>query len=232
MVDILKKVSAIENHYPVLLRVTFEDKDKVKALGAKWDNINRLWFVDQDTFAAKWDDLKSWADSCSAGTLFAEHFYIAKLWRECWKCSGDTQVVAIILPKGSLTWDEDEVTQLRRPAYLLEINWIEREVAKLILQEECNFFNDYSKQMKMRYWMNHCDNCNMKQGNWTIHCNPSCFVGIDAHEFYLSGAAKKINKSIKVISNYSGNTKPHSGYYAEDILQNLEQRGFRVIINK
>ena len=30
---------------PVYIKVKFSEKDKVKALGAKWDSLARLWFV-------------------------------------------------------------------------------------------------------------------------------------------------------------------------------------------
>lgn len=72
--------------------VPFEEKDQVKALGAKWDQQRRSWFVpegvDLEPFA-RWFEVEE-----------DREFYIVVARRRCWDCGKRTTVVALGIPYG------------------------------------------------------------------------------------------------------------------------------------
>lgn len=132
--------------------------------------------------------------------LRAEHYFIAKASRKCWKCQASTSVYCLFLPAEfeSLedvdpdeagfgpnddysdaefqAWsdgpDSREWRVIEIPAAISNLQHIPRAVIEQLLIYTEDYRPDHSKQAGQVYWMNHCDQCGMKQGDFLLHSEP------------------------------------------------------------
>jgi hypothetical protein len=88
------------------ISVYHDDKDQVKAMGAKWDVANRIWYVPDGVDPILF---KQWFISDpSPINVRSTSFSIAVQKQNCWRCSAPTDMAAIVLPDG---WEEWEIVE-------------------------------------------------------------------------------------------------------------------------
>lgn len=167
------------------LNVPFDEKEDVKRLGGRWDPEKKTWFIPEGIAPAPF---KKWIPFRN---VRAPYCYIAQTIGRCWKCHEYTLLTAILLPGGHETLEaqEDEVddntTNLdtmqtywlaqEKPAFIFYIDDMPREVVSQFGRVRHYLSRDYSKTTDSRYWMNHCQHCNAKQGDFPLHCEPNGF---------------------------------------------------------
>ncbi len=59
--DVREDSDAFATCIRVNLGATFEQKDEVKRLGAKWDKQNRTWYISGDVYRAATDEWSKYA---------------------------------------------------------------------------------------------------------------------------------------------------------------------------
>ncbi|WP_174048557.1 DUF5710 domain-containing protein [Agrobacterium tumefaciens] len=165
------------------LRVPFSQKDQAKRLGAKWDAINKVWFVHSDvdisTFE-RWLPLD--ADYIN---VQADHYFIMEGSCECWKCARSTRLLGFLLPDGheSLwigdTEEEDFWERIEMPGMITGVTNLVPAVAERIRQFGDFYRQNLNKTTAIKRWMNHCENCGVKQGDFYPHPEPGMFGPLD-----------------------------------------------------
>lgn len=151
------------------LQVPYHEKDEAKALGAYWDPKNKTWFVPPGKDVS---DFERWIFKYD---VQAEYFYIAQSARICWKCHTQTSVYAIIVPpnhqysvfqnhSSNIEWrvSKDE-------SILSYVKDIHPSTLSILNEVIPNYKQAYSRTVEERYWINHCDHCKSKQGDFHLH---------------------------------------------------------------
>lgn len=174
------------------LDVPYEQKDEAKGLGAKWDNQQRVWFV-PDGVAL--EPFSKWLPVPPAINVRADHYYIMEASKNCWKCHKPTRVFAFAMPPDhesledvddeDMDFESDEAyeawasspesTEWRTPgawASICYVEYVSSAVEDRLHEMAPQFQIDSSKTTGSSYWMNHCECCGMKQGDFEMHCEP------------------------------------------------------------
>jgi hypothetical protein len=163
------------------LDVPYVDKDQVKIWGARWDPAKRVWYVPEGVDPrplAAWFPIQQDDGFC----VRADHYYIGQTNKSCWKCHKQTAVFGFLLDKGHdvLTdydcpnsgryvqfWEHVEV-----PATLDYVSHLPDAMQKRMASLTADFYPDRSNMASSTYWINHCEWCGAKQGDFYIHEEP------------------------------------------------------------
>ncbi|MCC4631527.1 DUF5710 domain-containing protein [Xanthomonas citri] len=171
------------------LQVPFQEKDEVKRLGARWDGINKVWYVPDGVDTAPF---QRWLPEIN---IRASSYFIAEASRRCWKCEQPTRVYGFLLPaghevaeypyEGDPDEDSDDEVQawlenpesrqwvlMEVPAFIHYVGYISPAIAARIQAIAPRFRVDFSQTTQSSYWMNHCDHCGMKQGDFEMYYEP------------------------------------------------------------
>ncbi|CAM5357227.1 putative protein OS=Stutzerimonas stutzeri OX=316 GN=E5834_20180 PE=4 SV=1 [Stutzerimonas stutzeri] len=160
------------------LSVPFAEKDDAKRLGARWDAERKLWFapdgVDLAAFAR-------WLPTEPEITIRSPRYFIAQTEKDCWSCGQRTGVLGFILPEGHecLEPDEDDEDEDKSvwvpmdcPTIVHYVRVLLPEVAVRAQALNPRYRVDFSQTIQASYWMNHCEHCEMKQGDFEMYSEP------------------------------------------------------------
>lgn len=152
------------------LQVPFAQKDEAKKRGAQWDNNSKVWYVPEGVDPSLF---KQWLPGPPQLNTRAERYFIAESLTACWKCGEATRVLGIVLPAGHETAEDDnEWTRNDDPAIVSYASFLLPDNATRIQALSRKYRVDFSKTTNSSYWMNHCDRCGMKQGDFELYCEP------------------------------------------------------------
>jgi len=167
------------------LAVPFAEKDEAKRLGARWDGERKTWYV-PDGIDVR--NFRRWVPSEPYINVRSNSYFIAQTIEPCWKCGEYTSVYGFILPAGHETLEpgddevEDEWSQYDQPTIIFYINNLLPAVEARIKAFSRHYHIDFSKTIQSSYWMNHCEYCDTKQGDFMLYCEPEgAFYPIDKH---------------------------------------------------
>lgn len=151
------------------LQVPFTEKDAARQLGARWDPRQKVWYVPDGVDPAP---LRQWVPVAEQPNIRSASYYLATTSRQCWRCRAQTGVCAIMLPAGHETlyvgddpaddcWEvSDEPTLL---SYLGDLT---SAVSTHLRALAPHYRVDYSHTTQSFYWMNHCQHCAAKLGDF------------------------------------------------------------------
>jgi hypothetical protein len=151
------------------LNVPFHEKDEAKALGARWDPQRRLWYVPDNIDSSP---LLKWIPVSQSPNIRAASYFLAEATRGCWRCPSQTRVFGIVLPPGhevlyvddDPTGDHWEVAD--EPTMLSYISFLADPIPARLSNLAPLYRIDYSQTTESFYWMNHCDRCGVKLGDF------------------------------------------------------------------
>jgi len=163
------------------LNVPYAEKDEAKSLGAKWDWEKKVWYVpegaDPQPFA-RW--LPTILDD--EFSIRADRYYIGQTTKSCWKCQNQTNIFGFLLDGDHDLLmdyecpDSDELVlsweHIDEPATIAYIGHLPDSIQKRISALTTHFYPDTSKMAGSQYWMNHCERCEAKLGDFYIHSDP------------------------------------------------------------
>lgn len=156
------------------LEVPFYQKDEAKKLGARWDRRRQLWYVPEGVDPlpfTRWMTLFEEEGELHPN-LRAKSYFIAQARLSCWHCKQLTRLYAFILPAGYEALDVADQPQdmewhaYPRPTLLSYISLLPDNAEKAITTLTLQYWFDRSKTICGSYWMNHCEHCNTKQGDF------------------------------------------------------------------
>jgi hypothetical protein len=166
------------------LQVPFPEKDEAKRLGARWDAQLKRWYIPEGTDHTAFN--KWLPKPPSPPNIRAPFWYLASSMRECWRCEVPSSVFAIMLPPGyealniaddpadDCWMDSDSSTLL---SYLSDVPG---SVAAQLRERAPRYRLDYSQTTHSFYWMNHCEHCQAKLGDFETMQEPGTFYTYDA----------------------------------------------------
>ncbi|HCL3713518.1 TPA: hypothetical protein N2B46_003761 [Pseudomonas aeruginosa] len=122
---------------------------------------------------------KRWLPSEPDISVRSSSYFIAQTTKPCWKCNEHTSVFGFILPAGHETLEPDEGDDERdawyrydEPTIVHYVTDLFPAVATRIKAFSRHYRVDFSKTTQSSYWMNHCEHCGMKQGDFEMYCEP------------------------------------------------------------
>lgn len=156
-----------------VLNVPYQEKEQAKALGARWSTAQKAWYVPKGVSV---EAFAQWIPELNYN-IKADKFYIARSTCVCWACHKDTFVYALAIPGTAKYLEYNEQTK--------EAEWISNIHSNVVFISYLKNFTpsieptlkqiapklrrDYSKTVEFTYWMNHCEHCGMKQGDFVLH---------------------------------------------------------------
>jgi len=155
------------------LQVPFSEKDEARRLGARWDPGQRVWYVPANVDPTP---LEKWRPRTATPNIRAAVFFLAKTRRDCWRCSAATRVVAIVLPTGheALYAADDPANDCwqvsREPVVLSYVGALPKPLAVRLQPLAPHYRIDSSQTTGTSYWMNHCERCAAKLGDFETVC--------------------------------------------------------------
>lgn len=151
------------------LKVPFHEKDEARALGARWDPQRRVWYVPDNVDSSR---LRKWIPASESPNVRAASYFLADATRSCWRCSSLTRVFGIILPAGYevLEVDDDGADDRWEPAdeptLLSYITSLADPIPARLSRLAPLYRVDFSQTTLSFYWMNHCEQCGVKLGDF------------------------------------------------------------------
>jgi hypothetical protein len=159
----------------VELRVPYEDKDRAKRLGARWDPVARLWFVPEELDSARFE---RWLPTDNEPNVRGSSYFIAASTRRCWRCQATSRVHGFILPAGHETLDGCAESEAggwepgEEPTLLCYLDWLAPQVVARITALAPHYRVAYSRTTRSFYWMNLCEQCGAQLGDHETYCEP------------------------------------------------------------
>lgn len=159
----------------VELKVPFSQKDEAKALGARWDASNKVWFVTNTHDLKKFARWLPTEDSCSEN-LRSAFYFIAQSSQQCWRCGKLTTVYGVVLPNVSecveFYDDQPEWVSHNVPLVPFHITYLPGQIIRSIQSHAPNYKKAFSKTFGGNYWANHCNSCGVIQGDFNMYSEP------------------------------------------------------------
>jgi hypothetical protein len=154
---------------PIDLNVPYHEKDDAKRLGARWDAVRKTWFLPDGTNVAPF---RRWLTEQPDINIRCSSYFIAQSTRICWHCDRHTFVFSFLLPRGHEAWlNSDEFVGWEHQASAAIVYYtthIPSTVQAQMKSLTANYRKDFSKTTQTFYWMNHCEHCGMKQGDFEL----------------------------------------------------------------
>jgi Domain of unknown function (DUF5710) len=157
------------------LRVPFSEKDEAKSFGARWDPSRKTWYVPAGVDSAP---LQKWLPMPQAPNIRAWRYFLATTTRDCWRCGAATRVVAFVLPAGHEVFKveddpaEDFWEMAADPTVLSHVRDLADSVLANLRRKAPHYGVDFSQTTQSFYWMNHCEHCAAKLGDFDTHGTP------------------------------------------------------------
>ncbi|MDN3224173.1 DUF5710 domain-containing protein [Pseudomonas nunensis] len=173
------------------LEVPFAEKDEAKALGARWDPKAKIWYAPDGVpgeLFARWmlfghrSDLEHEPEFC----LRSPYYFIVESASDCWRCSRITDVYSFMLPElhKQFEYAQDEEEEFALDNHMgywvchgyrgtvASVNGLSLSVIKQLRLHTENYKPAYSKAARNTYYMNHCEHCGAKLGDFYMHSEP------------------------------------------------------------
>lgn len=165
----------------VELVVPFAEKDEAKRLGAKWNSDRKVWFVpagQATTTFARWLPMPPKVPATKPVQMIHAPVWLLTSAERCYRCGQDTPVFALSAQM-LVDFEHDDdgkiyyqhiTTRQHGHISLCNLEMLDVQVASLLKQLAPNFRLDYSKSQSKRAYMNHCQHCAAKLGDYFMHC--------------------------------------------------------------
>ena len=147
------------------LEVPFEDKEKVKSLGAKWHSDRRKWFV---SAGQNQEPFKEWIPQYETKLELEAiaPFYLIKSEEICYgrTCRKSSSVIALGCNKIKGYEEENFIFSY--------VTALKDSLKTFIEKHYPKYYRDFSKTTKTFYFMNHCEHCGIVLGDFFLFNEP------------------------------------------------------------
>lgn len=176
------------------LNVSYEDKDKAKALGARWNPNVKKWYVKDRKDYPKFMEFMG-----DDNILVLDNLYLIQGFQECFRCHKQTRVIGFGLDKYLAMYKYLEVDNYKydRQKFARDIKLCEKDnfdmhivgpidpiPSKLykLIRQKYNYKNRYSKTTHTSSISNCCDYCDVLQGDFYLFYEVDSPFWIDSEE--------------------------------------------------
>ena len=148
----------------VWLYVPFEERERVRALGARWDATAKCWFLEPGENPAPF---RRWIDAEDAEeeyTIVATQAMVVSTTTPCWRCGTPTEVCCLYCEQGTVDGEP-------------RTNFVVSEVTAIdeALRQQLTAWPQYRfayTRASGRCLTNHCTHCTARQADYFLHCEP------------------------------------------------------------
>ena len=151
----------------IFINVPYAEKEDAKSKGAKWDPQKKSWFILDDmnnNLFSKWIFSDKEKYNC---TELLHPVFLVKSKEPCWRCAGISDVYCLAA-SGFINSDfeHDEFSTFSN------IKVLSGNLARVLKIHAPKYNQDYSQKAGSVYYMNHCQYCNAKLGDFYMHNEP------------------------------------------------------------
>lgn len=171
----------------LLLDVKYEDKEKVKKLGARWNPNLKKWYVENSHDYFKFEE---WIP---ASVIISNSIYIVEGITKCWKCGKETKVIAVGIEDHMEISDSENGFEIGEIHIVSGFDGLPTKLIKYICQKYSAVKERYSKTRGGKYLSNGCSHCDALLGDWFLFSEPDSPFFIDSIETVESLVLYKIN---------------------------------------
>lgn len=164
----------------IKLSVPYDDKEKVKFLGAKWSIQKKSWYLPTEKipnldYCYKW--LSKEQQECNFFVL-RNNLYLYKSTTTCYKCNNKMNVICF----ASKSYEDD----YKFHYIYTYITLLSKDIITFIeglKTENIKYEKRYSATEKRSYYMNVCSCCNSHQGDYFMFFNfESPFLNLETKD--------------------------------------------------
>jgi hypothetical protein len=125
--------------------------------------------------------------SLADANVRSKTYYVARTNVRCWQCGLSTRVLALAIPDGHETLDEDAQADAdggepapnawqpaNANAFLFYVGQLPDRVRDRLNRLSPWFRLAHSPATSSSYWANHCEHCGTLLGDHELHCEPDC----------------------------------------------------------
>jgi Domain of unknown function (DUF5710) len=160
------------------LNVPFAEKDQAKTLGARWDGKAKQWYVPDGVSAqpfAQWVQQTHTLQSSLIAPL-----YLRTSCQPCWRCSKVSRVYCLGASAiNDVQYDDDDgqpysnIVETENDLIdVCDLEDIDTRLLALLNQHASTYRPAFSKTKNSKCWMNHCEHCDAKIGDFFLHSEP------------------------------------------------------------
>ena len=156
----------------LILKVPYEEKDEVKALGAKWNPQLKKWYVEHRKDYRKF--IKWILGNKDQVYILCDCFYIVEGLHICFKCGNPTKVIGYGIKKHFIVCNpelymEEDVWRFEDDEIHIasHIDPLPKELLNY-LKDKYGYYVSYSKTIQSSYLANHCVHCKVIQGDFYL----------------------------------------------------------------
>jgi hypothetical protein len=142
-----------------------EEKSEAEALGARWDDETKRWYIDSAPSLAKWakwlpneDDAER--PQCEEFEIISDHAFVAAALVACQACGSHIEVICIYCESGTVSGEPiDGIT-------VSHVSQMDEGLARQI-----EAWPHFRRQGRGSYF-NWCPRCNARQDDLYLHSEP------------------------------------------------------------
>ncbi|HCH5334042.1 TPA: hypothetical protein N2934_004392 [Vibrio parahaemolyticus] len=150
------------------LEVPFEEKEKVKSLGARWHSERKKWFVPKGLDTGPFENWLPIYDEHASQKAISP-FYLLQSTELCWKCDKPSEVITFA-SHGTIDIESDERSEgLTKYLY---VSFLPERLRVYLDLHFKSYYLDYSATTDSFYYMNHCQHCKAPLGDFFMHSEP------------------------------------------------------------
>ena len=167
----------------VELRVPFSEKEEARRRGARWDAEQKTWYVPE---GVERTGFEQWLPAPQSPNIRAPGWSLIGSQRECRRCVRVSRVFAILLPSGheALQVEDDPADDYwergEDVALLSYVNDVPDSIAAQLHLHAPRYRIDFSQTTHSFYWMNHCEHCAAKLGDFETLQESGTFYDLNA----------------------------------------------------
>ncbi|MFH0721389.1 DNA primase [Citrobacter braakii] len=138
--------------------------------------------------------------------IVAPYYLVITSKMHCWSCHQITRIHGVMFTRFIKKNQDGQGWQsVRRNSFLFHINSLPEEIKKNI--KASNYYLDKSKTTGLRYWMNHCEICGERLGDYELFCVENDAFRLMTIEKLLRANVRKVNK---LFVSTAGNPAEHT----------------------
>jgi hypothetical protein len=176
------------------LNVPFSQKDEAKKLGARWNPDSKKWFIPDgisDLPFQRWIEKNNPRQDTrpATQTMFAPVWLLTS-YENCYCCHKNSSVFAITSQaiEDYDVGDENDVHYQTHRAdknhyvSISNLEQVDERIGQYLAKAAPNYRMDFSKTQHARVYMNHCEHCQAKLGDFYMHNEPGGAFYPDSYE--------------------------------------------------
>ena len=152
----------------IYLHVPFEDRERARARGARWDSNQKCWYLECSQNRGpfrEWLEEEPPPERTAIYSIASASAHVAVARSRCWKCAARIPVVCLYCADGTIggePYEDFTVSNIKAIDAALE-----GQLARW------PFFRfGYDRRERGRLLANHCERCGALQQDYYLHCEP------------------------------------------------------------